>query len=75
MVISYSGDLVQRLGIFERTLNIAYWNGSAWVPMLPCAGCGVDTINHRITLVANHFTEFALIGESAKRVYMPIARR
>jgi hypothetical protein len=75
MVISYSGDLVQQLGIFERTLNIVYWNGSTWVPMLPCAGCGVDTVNHRITIVANHFTEFALIGESTKRVYLPHTRR
>ena len=76
MVISYSGDLPRQLGVVETNLNVVFWDGSAWKPMLPCAGCGVNLNNHHITVVANHFTEFALIGTGDRRdVYLPITLR
>jgi len=62
-------------------LNLAFWNGNAWVKVLPCAGCGVDTVNNRLTAVLDHFTEFALlsglpsVGDGKIRVYLPMARR
>ena len=46
----------------EENLNLYYWNGTAWVAILPCAGCALDTVNNRITAVLDHLTEFALLG-------------
>ena len=46
----------------EENLNLYYWNGSAWVGVLPCAGCSLDTVNNHITAVLDHLTEFALLG-------------
>ena len=80
LVISYTDEQLAALGIDEADLNLAFWNGSAWVNVLPCAGCGVDTVNNRLTAVLDHFTEFALlaacgVGDGKIRVYLPMARR
>jgi len=75
LVIDYDGALARQLGLNLARLNLVYWNGSAWVPMLPCPGCGIDAANNRITIVADHFTEFALIGAADRRLYLPIVRR
>ena len=81
MVISYTDEQLATLGIAETDLNLAFWNGSAWVNVLPCAGCGVDTVNNRLTAVLDHFTEFAFLsgvptaGDGKIRVYLPLARR
>jgi ELWxxDGT repeat protein len=79
LVLSYTEQELAALGIAEAELNLAFWNGSAWVNVLPCAGCGVDTINNRLTAVLDHFTEFALFGQAAGdgkiRVYLPMAQR
>jgi len=81
LVISYSDAEIAALGINEANLNLAFWNGSAWVNVLPCAGCGVDTVNNRLTAVLDHFTEFALFsgelpaaGDGKMRVYLPLTR-
>jgi hypothetical protein len=42
----------------RRMIN---WNGTAWIAILPCAGCSLDTVNNRITAVLDHLTEFALL--------------
>jgi ELWxxDGT repeat protein len=76
LVISYTDEELAALGINEQDLNLAFWNGSAWVNVLPCAGCGVDTVNNRLTAVLDHFTEFALLsGNGERRVYLPLTRR
>jgi hypothetical protein len=76
MVISYSNDLLRQFGVVDGNLNVVFWDGNAWKPMLPCAGCGVDATNHRVTIVANHFTEFALIGTGSRReIYLPLTLR
>jgi hypothetical protein len=81
LVISYTDEQLAALGIDETDLNLAFWNGSAWVNVLPCAGCGVDTINNRLTAVLDHFTEFAFLSgvptvdDGKIRVYLPMARR
>jgi hypothetical protein len=81
LVISYTDAQLAALGIDETDLNLAFWNGSAWVNVLPCAGCGVDTVNNRLTAVLDHFTEFAFlsgvptVGDGKIRVYLPLARR
>ena len=79
LVISYTDEQLAALGIAEADLNLAFWDGTAWVNLLPCAGCGVDTVNNRLTAVLDHFTEFALVGSLAgdgkSRVYLPVLLR
>ena len=60
--IQYTHDQLRALGIDETSLNVAYWNGSGWVSLLPCAGCSIDPVNDRITIVSHHFTEYVLSG-------------
>jgi hypothetical protein len=80
LVISYTDEQLAALGVAEADLNLAFWDGSAWVNVLPCGGCGVDTVNNRLTAVLDHFTEFALVGSVAtgdgkSRVYLPVVLR
>jgi hypothetical protein len=63
ITLNYSDADWQAAGIpAEENLNLYYWNGTAWVGLLPCAGCSLDTVNNRITVVLDHLTEFALLG-------------
>jgi len=63
ITLNYLDSDWQAAGIpAEENLNLYYWNGSAWVGLLPCAGCALDTVNNRITVVLDHLTEFALLG-------------
>jgi hypothetical protein len=75
--VSYTDQMLAAAGVQDpASLTLAYWNGSAWAPMLPCQGCSVDTAKKVITVVSNHFTEFALIGKATRRdVFVPLARR
>jgi hypothetical protein len=68
ITLNYSDADWQAAGIpAEENLNLYYWNGSAWVAILPCAGCSLDTVNNRITVVLDHLTEFALLGNPLAR--------
>lgn len=80
--VPYTNAQLANLGITDpATLNLVYWNGSAWTPLLPCGGCGVDTVNQIITVVADHFTDFAVTGQAvvvspgAERIYLPVVTR
>jgi hypothetical protein len=60
----------------EANLNLYYWNGTTWVALLPCAGCSLDTVNNRITVVLDHLTEFALLGKPwLNWIYLPLVRK
>lgn len=81
--IPYTAAQLAAAGVTDaKTLNLAYWDGAVWQPMLPCAGCGVDEANRVVTVVADHFTEFALVGRvdsdpgaNAARLFLPLVRR
>src|SRR5262249_12655497 len=76
MVLSYTDEELAALGVSEGSLNVAFWNGSAWEEALPCTGCGVDTANNRITVVLDHFTEFAVVATAGEtKVFLPLVRR
>ena len=61
LTLNYSDADWQAAGIpAEENLNLYYWNGSAWVGILPSAGCSLDTVNNRITAVLDHLTSSAL---------------
>jgi hypothetical protein len=75
MVVTYTDAELAAAGLSEASLNIAFWDGSAWTNLLPCAGCGVDTVNNKVTVKLNHFTEFALLGAVEYKSYLPLVRR
>jgi hypothetical protein len=75
LVISYTDAALAAAGVDEQDLNVAFWNGSAWVEVLPCDGCAVDAANNRVTVKLDHFTEFALVAQVERKVFLPLMRR
>jgi hypothetical protein len=80
LVIQYSDAELAARGLDERELNLAFWNGTVWVDLLPCEGCSVDTDANRVTVRLDHFTEFALSSAPAQeqirpQVFLPLAIR
>jgi sugar lactone lactonase YvrE len=65
LTLDYNPTAVFNSGITEDTLNLQYYDGNTWVNSLPCVSCSLDTTNHRLTVVLDHFTEFALVGTQA----------
>jgi hypothetical protein len=75
MVISYTDGTLKGLGIAdESSLNLAYWNGTGWGDLLPCAGCALDTQQRRLIVRTNRFGEFVLSGKRPA-VFLPLMRR
>jgi hypothetical protein len=77
ITLSYDGWDLATYGINNPSrLNLAYWNGSEWQPILPCTGCYVDVEQHRIVIVVNHFTEFAVVASPTDwDLYLPLITR
>lgn len=75
ITLSYTDEQLVSEGIDEHTLNVAFWDTAQWVNILPCEGCSVDTVNNRITLKLDHFTEFALVGKEIQKVFLPLTVR
>ena len=73
LVIEYTDAELAERGLSEDTLNIAWWNDSAWVNLLPCAGCSVDKVNNRVIVLVDHFSEFSLTGSA--RLFLPTVTR
>jgi len=70
LTVRYEDSWWQEAGLRrEEDLNLFYWHGGRWVPILPCPGCTVDTEDNRVVAVLDHFTEFAL-GQTCA-VYLP----
>ena len=63
LTVRYEDAWWQQAGVRrEEDLNLFYWHEAnlVWVPILPCAGCQVDTVENRVIAVLDHFTEFAM---------------
>lgn len=69
LTVAYVDDEIADMA--EGSLNLAFWNGSNWAALLPCAGCSHDRGTNMITVKLDHFTEFALLGTAPQRVYLP----
>jgi hypothetical protein len=52
----------------ENTLALYWWNGSQWIKEMSSV---VDTIANTITAAPNHFSLWAVLGET-RRVYLPL---
>lgn len=75
ITVHYRDEDWQKAGISpESSLNLTWWNGSQWVKLLPCPGCSLDTQRNIITVVLDHLTRFALMGEapSDRKLYLPV---
>ncbi|HAJ37714.1 MAG TPA: hypothetical protein DCL15_18755 [Chloroflexi bacterium] len=73
LVIEYTDAELAERSLSEDTLNVAWWDGAAWVNLLPCAGCGVDKANNRVTVRIDHFSEFSLTGSA--QIFLPTVTR
>jgi hypothetical protein len=73
LVVTYTDAQLAERGIDEATINVMFWDGAAWSPVLPCAGCSVDRVNNRVTAQLGHFSEFAVTGQS--RIFLPAVQR
>lgn len=77
LTINYPSDTeLSNMGIDENDLTLSYWNGSQWQSAYPCTGCNINTSQNRITVLLDHFTEFALIAEIPEYpVFLPMIVR
>lgn len=75
ITLRYEDSDWQAAGIADETsLNLYYWDGDIWAPVLPCAGCTLDVVGNVITARLDHLTEFALVGRTT-RIYLPLITR
>ncbi len=76
--LDYTETGLASCAVKEADLNLVYLDlnllGATWLEMLPCDGCNADTAANRITIVADHFTQFAFVGKQEK-VYLPLIMR
>ncbi|MDP9315383.1 MAG: hypothetical protein M3R24_31725, partial [Chloroflexota bacterium] len=60
--MSYNPAAARAAGVDESRMSLAYWDGTQWINMMPCAGCAIDPTTQTITISADHFTEFMIVG-------------
>lgn len=77
LTINYPSDAeLSNLGIDENDLTLSYWDGSQWQSVFPCTGCSLNTSQNQITVLVDHFTEFALMAEIPNYpVFLPMVVR
>jgi hypothetical protein len=79
LTLIYTDAQLAALGVDESKLQVYVFDGVRWVKLLPCPGCSVDTAKNMVTIVLDHFTEFALAGDTravpAGSLFMPLLRR
>jgi hypothetical protein len=76
MTLTYTDTDWQKAGIsHESQLNIYWWDGKAWVGLLPCPGCQHDPTNNRFVILLDHLTEFALLGRQETQIYLPLLQK
>jgi hypothetical protein len=65
LTISYTTRLLATHSVNdEGSLNLAFWNGQTWQPILPCQGCTHDLDTNRITVPITRLSRFALFGKT-----------
>jgi hypothetical protein len=80
VTLRYSDGQLAGQGIDEASLGLVYWDGTAWMEILPCAGCQIDPVRNQVRVVLDHFSEFMLVGNAPvvaapMQLYLPIVRR
>jgi hypothetical protein len=57
------------VGLYEASLGLYRWNGAQWVKE---QSSSVDTANNTVTAAPDHLGRFAVLGEPAIPVYLPL---
>jgi len=73
VTIDYTDEQLAAAGVPETGLNLAFWDGNSWQPLLPCAGCSHDLAANRLTAVLTHLSDFSL--SATQRLYLPMTPR
>jgi hypothetical protein len=55
----------------ESTLALYYWDDDRWVPEPSSVA---DTVAHRVIATPDHFSQWAVLGET-RRLFLPLASR
>jgi len=55
----------------EKTHALYYWGGTQWVKESTSV---VDTVNNTVTATPDHFSVWAVLGET-RRVFLPVVLR
>ncbi len=75
LTLHYTDVDWQSAGLIEESaLNLYFWDGQAWVPILPCAGCTHDQVNNLMIVRLNHLTLFAL-RSTETHIALPFIKR
>jgi hypothetical protein len=72
LTLRYTDAELAASGIAETSLAVHAWNGSSWAPILPCAGCVIDTTSNRIVVRLAAATEFAVTGRREHAIFLPV---
>jgi hypothetical protein len=63
LTLHYSDSDLEATGVWpEASLNLYFWDGVMWQPVLPCSGCSLDLDTNTLVAVLNHLTDFAVLG-------------
>jgi uncharacterized repeat protein (TIGR01451 family) len=74
VTVTYADADWQNAGIVrEEDLNVFFWNGGDWAPVLPCAGCTHDLTRNEFKLRLDHLTLFAVRNRT--EVFLPTMLR
>ena len=71
LTLEYGDNDVAHIIRDDQDLELRYWDGDAWL----LDGITIverDTVNNRLVVSIEHFTEFALFGWDGYRVYLPV---
>lgn len=74
LTVAYDDSNFSAQSIDERTVNIYFWDGSLWQPLMPCDPCELDLVNNRITVTLDHFSEFTLTAQKWL-LYLPVVMK
>lgn len=77
MSISYTVVTLAAMGVeTEENLELLYWDGTRWIHLLPCTGCGVHRSIQRVALQSKQLGEFALVAKlETLQIYLPLITR
>ena len=73
ITVQYSDEDVARVD--ESMLTLYIWNDNQWIDAVPCGGYVRDLDGNTLKATICHFSDYALLGKTAYRVYLPVILR
>jgi alpha-tubulin suppressor-like RCC1 family protein len=59
----------------EAEWNLYFYQDGTWQPVLPCTGCYLDTVNHRLVANLNQPGVYVVMESLIRKIFLPMARR